>query len=52
VIIVGPGAPDKEGRVVPTSVNAGNRVLLSGWGGNANKVGEDVRWFFHFIFVD
>ena len=43
VIAVGPGAPDKEGRVVPTSVKAGDRVLLPGWGGNAIKVGEDVR---------
>src|SRR6266849_6499647 len=45
VIAVGPGAPDEEGRVVPTSVKAGDRVLLPGWGGNAIKVGEDVRWF-------
>ncbi len=46
MIAVGPGAPDKEGRVVPTSVKAGDRVLLPGWGGNAIKVGEDVRLFF------
>ena len=54
VIAVGPGAPDKEGRVVPTSVKAGDRVLLPGWGGNAIKVGEDVRWFslFFSFFVD
>ena len=38
--------------MVPTSVKAGNRVLLPGWGGNAIKVGEDVRWFsFLIIFV-
>ena len=43
MIAVGPGAPDKEGRVVPTAVKAGDRVLLPGWGGNAIKVGEDVR---------
>jgi chaperonin GroES len=43
VIAVGPGAPDKEGRIVPTSVKAGDRVLLPGWGGNAIKVGEEVR---------
>jgi chaperonin GroES len=43
VIAVGPGAPDKEGRVVPTSVRAGDRVLLPGWGGNAIKLGEEVR---------
>jgi co-chaperonin GroES (HSP10) len=50
VIAVGHGAPDKEGRVVPTSVKAGDRVLLPGWGGNAINVGEDVRWFFPFYF--
>ena len=43
VIAVGPGAPDKEGRLVPTAVKAGDRVLLPGWGGNAIKVGEEVR---------
>lgn len=44
MIAVGPGAPDKEGRIVPTSVKAGDRVLLPGWGGNAIKVGEEVRF--------
>ena len=48
MIAVGPGAPDKEGRVVPTAVNAGDRVLLPGWGGNAIKVGEEVRACFFF----
>jgi len=43
VIAVGPGAPNKEGRVVPTSVKAGDRVLLPGWGGNTIKLGEEVR---------
>ena len=43
VIAVGPGAPDKEGKVVPVSVKRGDRVLLPGWGGNAIKVGEEVR---------
>ena len=51
VIVIGPVAPDIEGRVVPTSVKAGNRALLPGWGGNAIKVGEDVRWFSLLIFV-
>ena len=51
MIAVGPGAPNKEGRVVPTAVKAGDRVLLPGWGGNAIKVGEDVRLlFFPFFF--
>jgi len=43
VIAVGPGAPDKEGKIVPTSVKAGDHVLLPGWGGNQIKVGEEVR---------
>lgn len=42
VIATGPGAPDKEGKVVPTVVKAGDRVLLPGWGGNSIKVGEEV----------
>ena len=43
MIAVGPGAPNKEGHVVPTSVKTGDRVLLPGWGGNAIKLGEEVR---------
>jgi co-chaperonin GroES (HSP10) len=42
VIAVGPGATDKEGKIVPMSVQSGDRVLLPGWGGNAIKVGEEV----------
>jgi chaperonin GroES len=42
VIAVGPGATDKDGKVVAMSVKAGDRVLLPGWGGNAIKVGEEV----------
>lgn len=48
MIAVGPGAPDKEGKVVPTAVKPGDRVLLPGWGGNPIKVGEDVSVFFCF----
>lgn len=52
VIAVGPGAPNKEGRIVPTAVKAGDRVLLPGWGGNTIKVGEEVRPFlFSFSWV-
>lgn len=42
VIAVGPGAPNKDGNVVPTQVKAGDRVLLPGWGGNTIKVGDEV----------
>lgn len=44
VVSTGPGAPDKDGKVVPTSVKAGDKVLLPGWGGNSIKVGEEVSW--------
>ncbi|KZP15047.1 chaperonin Cpn10 [Athelia psychrophila] len=46
VIAVGPGAPNKDGAVVPTAVQAGDRVLLPGWGGNSIKVGEDEFFLF------
>ncbi|PPQ78956.1 hypothetical protein CVT25_002285 [Psilocybe cyanescens] len=46
VIAVGPGAPNKDGVVVPTQVKAGDRVLLPGWGGNSIKVGEDEYFLF------
>ncbi|THU83925.1 hsp10-like protein [Dendrothele bispora CBS 962.96] len=46
VIAVGPGAPNKEGKVIPTQVKAGDRVLLPGWGGNSIKVGEDEYHLF------
>jgi len=36
---------------VPTSVKAGNRVLLPGWGGNAIKLGEAVRKRYPFLFA-
>ncbi|KAF8885469.1 hsp10-like protein [Infundibulicybe gibba] len=46
VIAVGPGAPNKDGKIVPTQVKAGDRVLLPGWGGNAIKVGEEEYFLF------
>jgi len=46
VIAVGPGAPNKDGTIVPTAVKAGDRVLLPGWGGNSIKVGEEEYFLF------
>ncbi|KAF8599998.1 chaperonin Cpn10 [Ceratobasidium sp. AG-I] len=46
VIAVGPGAPNKQGNVVPPSVQAGDRVLLPGWGGNSIKLGDDEYFLF------
>lgn len=51
MIAVGPGAPDKEGKVVPTAVKPGDRVLLPGWGGNPIKVGEDVSILLAWILI-
>lgn len=42
MIAVGPGARDKDGQIVPTTVKAGDKVLLPGWGGNSIKLGEEV----------
>lgn len=43
VVAAGPGARNKEGVTIPTSVKAGDKVLLPGWGGNSIKVGDEVR---------
>ena len=43
MIAAGPGAPNKDGQVVPTSVKPGDKVLLPSWGGSSIKVGEEVR---------
>lgn len=40
VLAVGPGAVDKEGKNVPTSVQAGDRVLIPPFGGSSIKVGD------------
>jgi len=42
VIAAGPGATNKDGKLVPTSVQPGDKVLLPSWGGNSIKVGEEV----------
>jgi len=41
VLAAGPGAQDKDGKLVPLSVKVGDKVLLPGWGGNSIKVGEE-----------
>ncbi|TFK79633.1 hsp10-like protein [Polyporus arcularius HHB13444] len=46
VIAVGPGAPDKDGKVVPPSVKAGDRVLLPGWGGSPIKLGDEEYYLY------
>jgi len=46
VIAVGPGAPNKDGAIIPPQVKAGDRVLLPGWGGNSIKVGEEEYFLF------
>jgi len=46
VIATGPGAPNKDGQVIPMQVKAGDRVLLPGWGGNSIKVGDEEYFLF------
>ncbi|GAA6006796.1 hypothetical protein JCM10207_009099 [Rhodosporidiobolus poonsookiae] len=41
VLAVGPGAPGQDGKVVPVSVQAGDRVVLPAFGGQTLKVGEE-----------
>ncbi|HXC54596.1 MAG TPA: co-chaperone GroES [Rhizomicrobium sp.] len=43
VIAVGPGAPDNNGKLIPTTVKAGEFVLFGKWSGTEVKVdGEDL----------
>jgi chaperonin GroES len=43
VISVGPGAPDNNGKLVPTSVKAGEFVLFGKWSGTEIKLeGEEL----------
>ena len=43
VLAVGPGARDRDGKLIEVSVKAGDRVLLPTFGGQSFKVGEEVR---------
>jgi chaperonin GroES len=43
VISVGPGAPDNNGKLVPTTVKVGEYVLFGKWSGTEVKVdGEEL----------
>ncbi len=43
VVSVGPGAPDNNGKLVPTSVKAREFVLFGKWSGTEVKIdGEDL----------
>ena len=43
VISVGPGAPDNNGKLVPTSLKAGDYVLFGKWSGTEVKLdGEEL----------
>ncbi len=43
VVAVGPGARDKDGKLVPLDVKAGDRVLFGKWSGTEVKLnGEDL----------
>ncbi|KAK3443653.1 10 kDa chaperonin, mitochondrial [Eucalyptus grandis] len=40
VMAVGPGARDKDGKIIPVSVKEGETVLLPEYGGTEVKLGE------------
>lgn len=40
VIAVGPGARDRDGKLIPVSVKEGDTVLLPEYGGTEVKLGE------------
>ncbi|KOS41923.1 hypothetical protein ACN38_g7199 [Penicillium nordicum] len=46
VLAVGPGLIDREGKRLPMGVNAGDKVLIPQFGGNAIKVGEEEYTLF------
>jgi chaperonin GroES len=42
VIAAGPGARDQDGKVIPNSVNVGDKILLASYGGQKITVGDEV----------
>ena len=43
VVSVGPGAPDNNGKLIPTSVKSGDYVLFGKWSGTEVKLdGEEL----------
>ncbi|GAA6042969.1 hypothetical protein JCM8097_000028 [Rhodosporidiobolus ruineniae] len=46
VLAVGPGAPGRDGNLVPVSVKEGDRVVLPAFGGQVVKVGEEEYQLF------
>ncbi|PNS18461.1 heat shock protein, mitochondrial [Sphaceloma murrayae] len=46
VLAVGPGGVDKDGKRLPMSVNAGDKVLIPQFGGSSLKVGDDEYHLF------
>ncbi|KAJ6183856.1 Chaperonin Cpn10 [Penicillium mononematosum] len=46
VLAVGPGLLDRDGKRIPMGVNAGDKVLIPQFGGNAIKVGEEEYTLF------
>lgn len=46
VLAVGTGLRDKEGKFIPTNVQAGDKVLLPSFGGQTVKVGDNEYQIF------
>ncbi|MBW0493866.1 hypothetical protein O181_033581 [Austropuccinia psidii MF-1] len=46
VLAVGPGGRDRDGKLIPMEVKAGDKVLLPSYGGQSIKVGDDEYHLF------
>jgi len=41
IMVIGPGAHNEEGKLIPMIVKVGQKVLYKKWGGNEVKVGHE-----------
>ncbi|XWS52663.1 hypothetical protein CRYUN_Cryun11dG0090300 [Craigia yunnanensis] len=49
VVAVGPGALDRDGKLIPVNLKEGDTVLLPEYGGTEVKLGEKELVFFSFL---
>ena len=47
ILATGPGARDKEGRILPLSVKTGDKVLLSEYGGTPIELDGEELHIYH-----
>ncbi|KAI8457023.1 chaperonin 10-like protein, partial [Phakopsora pachyrhizi] len=46
VLAAGPGGRDRDGKIIPMELKAGDKVLLPSYGGQSVKVGEEEYHLF------